>query len=134
MSAPINGGASGESPVELFGLRLAHVGVNEEMPEASDRTTGALCALLGLPRVDEADTSSFVGTVVEVMRHGGRGEKGHIGLHVDDVDAARAWYEARGAEFDEDSRRLCPDGSGRTRLIYFVEQIAGFAIHLTIDE
>lgn len=123
-----------ENPVELFGLRLAHVGLNEDTPEAAGRTTDALCALLGVPRSGESDASAFAGTVVEVMKHDGRGEKGHIGLHVDDVDAARAWYEARGAEFDEASLTTRPDGSGRTRLIYFKEQIAGFAIHLTIDE
>ena len=36
--------------------------------------------------------------------------------------------------FDESSRTLCPDGSGRTYLIYFKEQVAGFAIHLTIAD
>ena len=76
--------------------------------------------------------SSFAGTLVEVMNNGGRGARGHIGLHVDDIDAAQAWYEARGVEFNEASRALCPDGSGRTYLIYFKEEIAGFAIHLTI--
>ena len=78
--------------------------------------------------------SSFSGSLVEVMNNGGRGEKGHIGLHVDDIDAAQAWYEERGVEFNEASRTLCPDGSGRTYLIYFKEEIAGFAIHLTIAD
>lgn len=124
-----------ESPVELFDLRIAHVGINTDSPEEASATADALCALLGIARGEEPfPKSSFAGTLVEVMNNGGRGEHGHIGLHVNDIDAAVAWYEARGVEFDESSRALCPDGSGRTYLIYFKEQVAGFAIHLTIAD
>ena len=43
MLAPTSGGREhAENPVELLGLRLAHVGVNEETAEVADRTTGAL--------------------------------------------------------------------------------------------
>ena len=124
-----------DSPAELFGLRLAHVGVNTTSPEEAAVTADAFCTLLGIPRGEEPfPVSSFSGSLVEVMNNGGRGEKGHIGLHVDDIDAAQAWYEERGVEFNEASRTLCPDGSGRTYLIYFKEEIAGFAIHLTIAD
>ena len=124
-----------ENPIELFDLRIAHVGINTTSPDDAARTANLVCALLGIPRGEEPfPVSSFAGTLVEVMNNGGRGEKGHIGLHVNDIDAAQAWYEARGVEFDESSRTLCPDGSGRTYLIYFKEQIAGFAIHLTIAD
>lgn len=127
--------AASENPVELFGLRLAHLGVNTDTPEEAARTADAFCALLGVPRGEEPfPVSSFSGTLVEVMNNGGRGRLGHIGLHVDDIDAAQAWYEARGVEFDESSRRLCPDGSGRTYLIYLKDEVAGFAIHLTVAE
>ena len=124
-----------DNPVELFDLRIAHVGINTTSPDDASATADALCALLGVARGEEPfPVSSFAGTLVEVMNNGGRGEKGHIGLHVDDIDAAIAWYEARGVAFDESSRTLSPDGSGRTYLIYFKEQVAGFAIHLTIAD
>ncbi len=124
-----------ENPVDLFDLRVAHVGINTDSPEEASRVANLICALLGIERGEEPfPVSAFSGTLVEVMNNGGRGEKGHIGLHVNDIDRAVAWYEARGVEFDEGSRALCPDGSGRTYLIYFKEQIAGFAIHLTIAD
>ena len=111
---------SSENPSELFGLRLAHVGVNAASPEEASAIADAFCALLGVPRgVEPFPVSS---------------ERGHIGLHGDDIDAAQAWYEGRGVEFNEASRALCPDGSGRTYLIYFKEEIAGFAVHLTIAD
>lgn len=123
------------NPVELFGLRLAHVGVNTSTPEEAAQVADTFCALLGIPRGEEPfPVSAFSGTLVEVMNNDGRGEKGHIGLHVDDIDAAQAWYEARGVEFDESSRKLSPDGSGRTYLIYLKQEVVGFAIHLTIAD
>lgn len=127
--------ATSENPADLFGLRLAHVGVNTDSPEEASRVSDLFCALLGVGRGEEPfPVSSFADTLVEVMNNGGRGERGHIGLHVDDVEAAEEWYRARGVTFDESSRRLSPDGSGRTYLIYFDQEIAGFAIHLTIAE
>ena len=127
--------SASDNPVELFGLRLAHLGVNTSTPDEAAATADAFCTLLGVPRGEEPfPVSSFAGSLVEVMYNGGRGARGHSGLHVDDIDAAQAWYEARGVEFNEASRTLCPDGSGRTYLIYFKEEIAGFAIHLTIAD
>ena len=127
--------SASESPVELFGMRVAHVGINKDTMEGAASTADALCALLGVARGEEPfPVSAFAGTLVEVMGNGGRGARGHIGLHVDDVDAAVAWYEARGVEFDESSRKARPDGLPGTYLIYFRQEIAGFAIHLTVAE
>ena len=82
---------SSDNPVELFGLRLAHVGINTSTPEDAASTADALCALLGVERGEEPfPVSSFAGSLVEVMNNGGRGSRGHIGLHVDDIDAAQA--------------------------------------------
>ena len=42
-----------ENPAELFGLRLAHVGINTNTPEEAASTADALCALLGIERGEE---------------------------------------------------------------------------------
>ncbi len=53
-------------------------------------------------------------------------------FHVNNIPAAEKYFAGRGFEIDESSRRLNPDGS--TFLVYFKEEIAGFAIHLTMDK
>ena len=84
---------------------------------------------MGLERQLQAPISIFADTFVEIMKGNGRGTSGHIGFHVDDIEVAERWFEARGYEIDQDSRVVTEDGS--TFLIYFKEEIGGFAIHLT---
>lgn len=121
-----------QDPVELFNMYIAHIGINTDSPEEAEAVAERFETLMGLTRNRPKKVSTFAGTLVEVMNNGGRGEKGHIGFHVDDLPAAEAWFEARGFELNEDSRLLFPDGT--TELVYFKEEIAGFAIHLTVDE
>jgi catechol 2,3-dioxygenase-like lactoylglutathione lyase family enzyme len=115
---------------ELFDMRLAHVGINAENPEEAADIAAAFQAMLGLEPI-ETPVSVFSDTFVETMKQNGRGEKGHIGFWVNDVDAAEAWFADRGYKMIEESRAKFPDG--RTKLIYFEQPIGGFAIHLVTD-
>ena len=116
------------NPVEAFGLHVAHVGINASNPEEALKVADLFSALLGIETVP-TPVSAFSGTLVEVMSGNGRGGKGHIGFGVNDIKAAEDWFVSRGFELNEDSRALNPDGS--TKLVYFADDIAGFAIHLT---
>jgi hypothetical protein len=120
-----------QNPVELFDLYVAHVGINATNPEEAEKIARQLSALMGIPTVEQPP-SFFAGTLVEVMKNGGRGTNGHIGFHVNDIPAAEKYFAERGLEVDETSRRLNPDGS--TFLVYFKDEIAGFALHLTMDK
>ena len=117
-------------PVKLFGLHVAHVGINAASPEEAREVAELFQLLMGLEPV-ETPVSWFAGTLVEVMSGKGRGEKGHIGFAVNDLPAAERWFSERGFEINEDSRALNPDGS--TKLVYFKRQVAGFAIHLCTE-
>lgn len=123
--------ANSQNPVELFDLYVAHVGINATNPEEAEKIARQLSALMGIPTVEQPP-SFFAGTLVEVMKNGGRGTNGHIGFHVNDIPAAEKYFAERGLEVDETSRRLNPDGS--TFLVYFKDEIAGFALHLTMDK
>ena len=123
--------ANSQNPVELFDLYVAHVGINATNPEEAEKIARQLSALMGIPTVEQPP-SFFAGTLVEVMKNGGRGTNGHIGFHVNNIPAAEKYFAERGLEVDETSRRLNPDGS--TFLVYFKDEIAGFALHLTMDK
>ena len=117
-------------PVRLFDMRVAHVGINASDSEEAARIAKQFSMLMGLPAV-ETPVSVFSGTLVETMKRNGRGTHGHIGFHVNDIVAAERWFAERGFEINEESRALNPDGS--TKLVYFKQEIGGFAIHLTED-
>lgn len=123
--------SNSQNPVELFDLYVAHVGINATNPEEAEKIARQLSALMGIPTVEQPP-SFFAGTLVEVMKNGGRGTNGHIGFHVNNIPAAEKYFAERGLEVDETSRRLNPDGS--TFLVYFKDEIAGFALHLTMDK
>ena len=116
-----------QNPVELFDLYVAHVGINATNPEEAEKIARQLSALMGIPTVEQPP-SFFAGTLVEVMKNGGRGTNGHV----NNIPAAEKYFAERGLEVDETSRRLNPDGS--TFLVYFKDEIAGFALHLTMDK
>ena len=105
--------AQSDNPVELFGMYVAHVGINAKNPEEAAQIAEDFSVLMGLPARD-TPASVFSGTLVETMKENGRGACGHIGFHI-----------------DESSRKFTEDGS--TRLVYFDREIGGFAVHLTTD-
>lgn len=123
--------SSALNPVEQFDMYVAHVGINASNADEAEKIANLFTALMGLPTIEQPP-SFFVGTLVEVMKQNGRGTKGHIGFHVNNIPAAEKCFAGRGFEIDETSRRLNPDGS--TFLVYFKDEIAGFAIHLTMDK
>ncbi|MDM8300387.1 VOC family protein [Collinsella tanakaei] len=120
-----------QNPVELFDMYVAHVGINATDPADADRIAGEFGDLMGLEARD-TPVSVFSGTLVETMKQNGRGTKGHIGFHVNDMAAAEKWFSEHGMEINEESRALNADGT--TRLVYFKQEIGGFAIHITSDK
>ncbi len=122
-----------ENPVELFDMYLAHIGVNAASDEEAKQIVADFHDLIGLAHMKIAPISEFAGDFVEVMLPGhGCGEKGHLGFHVNDVEAAAKWFEAHGSEIDWNHCAKNPDGS--YFLVYFKKEIAGFAIHLTAQK
>lgn len=123
--------AQSDNPVELFDMYVAHVGINAADDEEAAKIAEQFSLLMGLPAYD-TPKSVFSDSLVETMKGCGRGTHGHIGFHVNDMPAAEKWFSDRGFELNEESRALGADGN--TRLIYFKQEIGGFAIHLTTDK
>ena len=68
------------------------------------------------------------GELVEIMKHNGRGAKGHIAFSVNDCEAALKYFEERGFKAIEETKQY--DENGTLKFFYFDREIAGFAIHL----
>lgn len=117
------------NPIEAFGMKVLHVGVNANGEEDAMRIAKEFETLMGfIPKV--GNSSIFASPLVEIMKQNGRGEKGHIGFGVNDVDKALAYLEERGMHVIEETRKK--NEEGKTKFIYLQEQIAGFAIHLNL--
>ena len=116
-----------EAVKTMLGFELAHVGINCENAEESERTAKTLCALFGLD-YKAGNSSNFAGKAVECMKKPGRGKNGHIAIATNSVDRAVYHLGRQGVEFLEDSR--VSDGKGGTKAIYLKDELSGFAIHL----
>lgn len=112
----------------MMGIELRHVGINLTDQTQGDEAAQQLSRLTGWPVLGDSPTNCFVGAGFEVMKVQGRGQRGHIALAVNSLPRARWQFERRGYQFDESSLTHGPDG--RPKLIYFTEEIAGFAFHL----
>ena len=95
------------NPVELFGMRVAHVGINATDPADALEIAELFSTMMGLP-VIETPVSYFNDSLVEIMKQNGRGAKGHIGFAVNDIDAAEKWFAERGLEVTRSRACCCP--------------------------
>jgi 2-dehydro-3-deoxyphosphogluconate aldolase/(4S)-4-hydroxy-2-oxoglutarate aldolase len=116
-----------EALFNLFGFELAHIGINTENEETALKTASRFSALFGFQN-NVGTPSVYSGTGIEVMKTQYLGKNGHIAIGTNSLLRARAFFERQGVEFNPDSIRY--DAKGNIRLIYFKEEIGGFAVHL----
>ena len=112
----------------LLNVHLAHVGVNASDDDSANEL-GKNFAQLFYGTNEETFVSFFGSNFVEVMKpDNNKGEFGHIGIGVNNVSRAVHYYEALGYHFNYDTARY--DEYGNVTLIYFIEHLGGFALHL----
>ena len=104
-----------KTAVELFDMKVKHVGVNASGDEEAAVWAKEFLELLGLGTRD-AGASYFCGA------------KGHIAFSVNDCEAALKYFEERGFKAIEETKQY--DENGTLKFFYFDREIAGFAIHL----
>ena len=112
---------------ETLGFSLAHLGINSAREGEAGDIAQSFATLLGLP-FTPGPASDYAGTLVEVMKAGGRGTHGHIGILTDSLERGMFFARRSGFAFDPDSRKN--DASGRAILYYLDREIGGFAVHL----
>lgn len=116
-----------KTAIELFGMRVAHVGINASDSAEGKAWADEFLSLLSLT-TRETPKSYFSGELVEIMKENGRGKHGHIGFQVNDCEAAMKYFEKRGVRFLEETKKFYEDGT--CYFAYMEQEIGGFAIHL----
>ncbi len=110
----------------LLGFELGHVGMNLSSDSEARAAADRLCTGFGLA-LKEGSTSYFTGGIVEINKSKGRGAMGHIAIRTNNADRAVYYLQKRGFSPDWTSEK---SENGRTTLIYFEDEIGGFAVHL----
>ena len=109
-------------------FELAHIGLNLENDENALAAAETFASLFGLD-IRKGKKSYFSGKYFECIRIPFRGEKGHIALHVNDMERALKSFEERGIAVDIDESTEY-DANGKIVNVYLHDPIGGFAIHL----
>jgi 2-dehydro-3-deoxyphosphogluconate aldolase/(4S)-4-hydroxy-2-oxoglutarate aldolase len=111
----------------MLGFKFKHFAINEP-----DRDTGIADAMaingLFTLGANIGNSSTFVGTEIEVMHSQGNGTHGHVGIQTNSVERAVYHLERRGVKFDYDTARY--DKAGKLNFIYVAGEIGGFAFHI----
>jgi 2-dehydro-3-deoxyphosphogluconate aldolase/(4S)-4-hydroxy-2-oxoglutarate aldolase len=113
--------------MKMLGFKLAHVGINCENDEEAKAGAKLLCTLFGL-EYKEGGKSTFAGADFELMHTPYLGKNGHIAIATNFPDRAKAYFERQGIMFNEETAGY--DAKGNLKVIYFKDEICGFAIHL----
>ncbi|MEN6381959.1 MAG: hypothetical protein ABFC86_01635 [Rectinema sp.] len=111
-----------------FGFVIDHVGINLSNEAEARQVAATFSNLFNLPIGRDGKSSLYVDDTIEVLKKPGRGTHGHIAIATNDVAGARTWFESRGILFSDESIKR--DENGEMTVIYFQDEIAGFAIHL----
>ena len=110
----------------VHGFTMQHIGINAKDGSDAFGIMEKISETFGFdPK--PGNSSNFAGDSFEIMKGAGLGEKGHIGIGVNDLSRAIAYFEDRGYEFNESSMKY---KNGKLIAVYFKEETAGFAIHL----
>lgn len=113
--------------LDLLGFSVAHLGFIEDTAVTASKAAYFFKTAFGFYNRDMG-ISIFAGDNIEIMKYIGKGTHGHIGIGTNSIVRAVAYLERRGIRFNEESMKQ--DDNGNMTLIYLIDEISGFAIHL----
>jgi 2-dehydro-3-deoxyphosphogluconate aldolase/(4S)-4-hydroxy-2-oxoglutarate aldolase len=116
-----------EAMLTMLGLSMAHLGINTANPDEAAKAAWFFRTFFGFTTKNGV-SSIFASDSIEITKSTGLGKHGHIGIGVNTLPRAIAFFERMGAVFDPSSAKN--DAAGNLTAIYFKDEIAGFAIHL----
>lgn len=104
---------------------FSHIGINSE----NAKNTADLLANLFEFQQNEGAASIFVEKSIEIIKSQGLGRNGHIAFYTENIDTAIKYLEEKGIKFNYEAAKYNQDN--KIVIIYFEQEISGFAIHLT---
>ena len=116
---------SKDAVLALQGFKFRHLGIYSENKDAS-LSAAARFAIFGM-NAKVGNSSAFMDNEIELCYNQGFGAKGHIAYTCFDVDRSINYLAQFGFTVNEASR--ASDNKG-TKVVYFNEEVEGFAIHL----
>lgn len=116
-----------QAVAKMHGFFLKHVGINCTDENDCRSTADKLCRF-AMVSPDEKSGAIFAGTLFEVMKNPGAGTNGHIAIGCNFPFRALAFLENQG--FAPDMSTAKYDEKGRLKVVYFKDEIGGFAFHI----
>jgi 2-dehydro-3-deoxyphosphogluconate aldolase/(4S)-4-hydroxy-2-oxoglutarate aldolase len=110
----------------VMGFDMAHIGINTENEDEALSIAKRFAAIFGFS-VKEGNSSSFVGTGIEVIKKAGPGKNGHIAIKTNSISRAIAYLKRNNVEVDMETAKYTGES---ITAVYLKEEIGGFAIHL----
>ena len=115
-----------EARKAVLGFEVAHIGVNCPDAESSLSLCGSFSEAFGF-ETKLGNSSNFSTAAIEVMKSNYLGEKGHIAIRTNRMEAAICELAAKGFQIDPDTAKYKGD---RMIAVYLRQEFGGFAVHL----
>ena len=115
-----------ETRKAVLGYEVAHIGINAADADESLGIVEGLEKCFGFS-AKLGNSSNFAGSGVEVMKTPYLGDKGHVAVRTNKMEAAVADLEKKGYALDPETAKY----KGDTMIaVYLKDQFGGFAFHL----
>ena len=115
-----------EARKAVLGFEVAHIGVNCPDAESALSLCGNFGEAFGF-ETKLGNSSNFSTSAIEIMKSNYLGEKGHIAIRTNRMEAAICELAAKGFQIDPDTAKYKGD---RMIAVYLRQEFGGFAVHL----
>ena len=115
-----------EARKTALGFEFAHVGINCEDAQETEKVCKELDSLFGFP-VKEGNSSNFSSGALEIMKSMYLGKNGHLAIRTNKIGLAIAELEKKGYAVDMETAKYKGDS---LTAVYLKDEVGGFAVHL----
>lgn len=110
----------------LLGFEVAHVGINQDTPEASLSTADVFNKAFNFP-IKEGNSSNMVSSFIEITKTKYLGTCGHLAVKTNSISRATHYLQQKGFEIDLATAKYKGDNM---IAVYLKGEFGGFAVHL----